>query len=245
MAWNAADQIDGDDLVPFLDREFLDRRDVLDAGVVDQDVAGAELALRRLDHGGDLGGLGHVGARVDRLDAELLLDAGALLLDGVGRAEAVDQDVGAVLGERAGDAEADAGGGAGDHRVFAFKHLKYLLNREWQRGNARRPGRRSDLANLLLHCSIGQGAPSLFCATRRTGYNRPATPYGPYVATGLPRPRSRSRALRRRRAEARRGVVRAAGAAADADPPPGAGAAAGEPQAARRLRDHGPRRRER
>jgi len=31
-------QVDGDDGVPLVDRELLDRRDVLDAGVVDQDV---------------------------------------------------------------------------------------------------------------------------------------------------------------------------------------------------------------
>ena len=36
-------QVDGDDRIPFLGREFLDRRDVLDAGIVDQDVDGAEL----------------------------------------------------------------------------------------------------------------------------------------------------------------------------------------------------------
>jgi hypothetical protein len=29
-------QVDGDDRVPLLDRELLDRRDVLDAGVVDR-----------------------------------------------------------------------------------------------------------------------------------------------------------------------------------------------------------------
>ena len=37
--------------------------------------------------------------RIDRLDAELLFDPGALFLDVGGRAEAVDQDVGAVLGK--------------------------------------------------------------------------------------------------------------------------------------------------
>ena len=52
--------------------------------------------------------------RIDRLDAELLLDAGALLLDRGLVAEAVDADVGAFLGEGAGDGEPDAGGGAGD-----------------------------------------------------------------------------------------------------------------------------------
>ena len=38
-------QVDRDDRVPLLDREVLDRRHVLDAGVVDQDVDAAELAL--------------------------------------------------------------------------------------------------------------------------------------------------------------------------------------------------------
>ena len=36
-------QVDGDDLVPLLDREFLDRRHELDAGVVDEHVDRAEV----------------------------------------------------------------------------------------------------------------------------------------------------------------------------------------------------------
>src|SRR5262245_65071138 len=53
-------QIDGDDLVPLLDGKFLDRRDVLDAGIVDQNIDAPERLLGGLDHGGDLGRLGHV-----------------------------------------------------------------------------------------------------------------------------------------------------------------------------------------
>ena len=82
--------------------------------------------LRVGDHGGDLGALGHVGAGVDRLDAEILFDAAALLLDRRGVAEAVDDDVGAFLGEGAGDGQADAAGRAGDQRDFAFETLRYL-----------------------------------------------------------------------------------------------------------------------
>ena len=63
-------QIGGDDLIPLLDREFLDRRDVLNAGIVHQDVERAERLLAGLDHGSDLVGLGHVSTRVDRLDAD-------------------------------------------------------------------------------------------------------------------------------------------------------------------------------
>ena len=43
-----------------------------------------KVVLAERDHGGDLGRLGHVGRRIDRLDLEVGLDRGALLLD-VGR----------------------------------------------------------------------------------------------------------------------------------------------------------------
>ncbi len=57
-------QIDRDDRVPFLDRKLLDRRDELDAGIVDENVDRAEGLLAERDHFGDLGGLGHVGGRM-------------------------------------------------------------------------------------------------------------------------------------------------------------------------------------
>ena len=38
-------EIDGEDLLPLLGRELLDGRDVLDAGVVDEDVNGSERLL--------------------------------------------------------------------------------------------------------------------------------------------------------------------------------------------------------
>jgi hypothetical protein len=101
-------QVDGDDLVPFLDGEILDRRDELDAGVVDENIDGAQRLFRIGDHGGDLGRLRHVGGVVEAFHAEILLDAGALLLDRVLVAEAVDDDIGALLGEGAGIGEADA-----------------------------------------------------------------------------------------------------------------------------------------
>ncbi len=180
----------------------------------------------RLDHGGDLGGLGHVGGRIDRLDAELLLDAGALLLDLGLVAEAVDQDVGAVLGEGAGDAEADARGGAGDDRVFPFKHLRSPMNWRCCARQRTRPMRieRGDCIAALQHKIA---AASLFCdAAGRATIASIRNPFARNATTGLPRPRPRPRALHRRRAGARRGAVRRALAAADADPPPGAGGAA-------------------
>ena len=101
-------QVDGDDRVPFLDRELLDRRHVLDAGIVDENVDAAELALGGADHLDDLGRLGHVGRRIERLDLAVALDAGADRLDLAPVAEAIEHDVGAFGGERPGDSVADA-----------------------------------------------------------------------------------------------------------------------------------------
>ncbi len=67
-------QVDGQDLVPLLDGEFLHRRDELDAGVVHQDVQPSEGGLGLADHAGDLVGPGHVGGRIDDLHPELPLD---------------------------------------------------------------------------------------------------------------------------------------------------------------------------
>ena len=70
-------QVDGDDRVPFLGREVLDRRDVLDAGIVDEDVGPAELVGAALHHRLDRRRVGHVGAVVDRAElAALALDLG-------------------------------------------------------------------------------------------------------------------------------------------------------------------------
>ena len=115
-------QVDGDDRVPLLDWELLDRRNVLDAGVRDQDVDRAEGFLRGLDHGGNLGRLRHVRPVVERLDLELLLDAAAGLLDFGGVAKAVERDVGAGFSERAGNGEPDAGGRAGNDGRLAVEH---------------------------------------------------------------------------------------------------------------------------
>ncbi len=59
-------------------------------------------------HRGDLGGLGHVGGVINRLDAKILFDREALGFDGGGVAEAVNQDIAAFLGECAGIGEANA-----------------------------------------------------------------------------------------------------------------------------------------
>jgi hypothetical protein len=132
-AWNGGPdgveggrEIDGEDLVPLLGRKLLDGRDVLDAGVVDEDINGSERLLGLSHHGDDLVRLGHVGGQVDCCDAELSLQTGPLLLDLAWLAEAVDQDVRALLGQSARDAEPDAAGRASDNRGFGTKFHQNL-----------------------------------------------------------------------------------------------------------------------
>ena len=60
-------QIDRQDRVPFIGREVLDRRDVLDAGIVDEDVGRAELVGAAPDHLLDLRGVGKIGAIMGRV----------------------------------------------------------------------------------------------------------------------------------------------------------------------------------
>ena len=106
----------------FSAREILDRRDELDAGVVDQDVDRAELfGCASSIIAAIFVGLGHVGAVVERLDAEFASRCRRARSRWPRVAEAVDHDVGAFLGEGAGDGEADAAGGAGDDGVMVWR----------------------------------------------------------------------------------------------------------------------------
>ena len=139
-------QVGGDHGVPLLDRKVLDLGDELDAGIVHQHVDRPEGGFGRGDHGGDLVRLGDVGARVDRLDAELLLQPGALLLDRGRVAETIDGDVRALLGEGARDREPDARCGTGDDDGFAFEHEMTFRERT--------DALISDIVAALLHCNI-------------------------------------------------------------------------------------------
>jgi hypothetical protein len=112
-------QVDGDDPVPLVDREVLHRGDVLDAGVVDQDVQPTELVMRRGDHLGDLAGPGHVGAVVEGLDSVLMLDAAARRLDGGHLAQTVEDDIAALCGQGLRHGQADTAGGSGDDSRLA------------------------------------------------------------------------------------------------------------------------------
>ncbi len=98
-------QIDRDDLVPFLDRKFLDRRDILDARIIDEDVDRAESRLGHLHHVGDLGGFRQIGGRIEGFDFAFALDTGAFGLDLGLVAKAVEHDVDARAREGARNSE--------------------------------------------------------------------------------------------------------------------------------------------
>jgi hypothetical protein len=97
-------QVERDDRVPLVDREFVDRRDELDARVVDEDVDRTELSDRLAHHRLDLRLLRQVGAVEAHLDAMLGGNRLAERLDFVRVAEAVENDVRAFLCECPGNA---------------------------------------------------------------------------------------------------------------------------------------------
>jgi hypothetical protein len=120
-------EIDGDDRIPLLDREFLDRRHKLDTRIVDENIHRSIGLLAERDHFGNFGRLGHVRWRMDRLDLEIALDRRAFLLDVSRRAHAVDDDIGASACESARISEADAAGRTGDDGGLACEISHYLL----------------------------------------------------------------------------------------------------------------------
>ncbi|MNZ77545.1 hypothetical protein D3C78_960910 [compost metagenome] len=114
-------QVQGDDLVPAFQRKLLDRRHMLDARIIDQDVDAAEGLLGEREQCFYLGHLAKVGRMVRSLHP---------MLRNLGQsrcrvAETVEQDVGASAGQHLGDAQADAAGGTGDECSLAFEgHAK-------------------------------------------------------------------------------------------------------------------------
>ncbi len=117
-------QVCGDDRIPFILGKFLDRRDELDAGIVDENIDGTGQLCRLRAHVIDLVRLGHIGAVIEDLDPELLFHAGANFFDLARVTEAVEHDVRAFSRQSARDAVADAAGGAGDECCFALEHVK-------------------------------------------------------------------------------------------------------------------------
>ncbi len=116
-------QIDGDDLVPLFQRKLLDRRHVLHAGIVEQQIQPPQFALGIGDHVGDLVRRGHVRPVIADAHAELLGELGPLLLDGDRVAQAVDDDIRALSGQGPGHGHAYAAGRPGNESDLALENL--------------------------------------------------------------------------------------------------------------------------
>jgi len=101
-------EVEVDDRLPFLVREILDRRDELDAGIVDQHIDRAEGVHGAADQFRDTGGRHQVGAVIAGTDTEIGLDRLADRFDLVLGLDAVQHHVHSRPGEAAGNAEADA-----------------------------------------------------------------------------------------------------------------------------------------
>ena len=65
-----AGQIDGDDGVPAFHRKVFNAADMLDAGVVDQNINAAKAAVDVIEHGRNVGRAAHVGTVVAGAAAE-------------------------------------------------------------------------------------------------------------------------------------------------------------------------------
>src|SRR5262252_78645 len=103
-------QIDGDDGVPFVDREVFDGGHVLYAGVVDEDVNGAELSFGIGDHRLDRIRTAHIGRVVGHRHAVSAPDLNAQRVDLFCVAKSVEHDAAAGGGECIGDAKANPAG---------------------------------------------------------------------------------------------------------------------------------------
>ena len=117
-------QVDRDDRVPFVDGEFVDRADMLDACIVHEDVAGARLCDQRAA----LIALGHVGLDIPGGHAVIRRDLArqSVILVAVG--EGVQDDIRPCLGQFARNAQSDPGIGPGDDGGFSLqRHAPLLL----------------------------------------------------------------------------------------------------------------------
>jgi hypothetical protein len=113
-----ARQVDGDDGIPTFNWKVFNAGNVLDAGVVDQDIDSAKLFFGKPHHGFNFCGLAHVGAMIDNLGTQ----SGNFGFWASVVAKAIQNNVGTLFGQGFGDAQANATGGAGHESGFAFQH---------------------------------------------------------------------------------------------------------------------------
>ena len=114
-----AAQVDGDDGVPALDREFFDLGHMLDACVVDQNVDAAKGVGGEFHHGLDFRGFAHVGAVVSHFHTQ----GSDFGLGAFGIAKTIEHDVGALFGQSLGNAQSNATGRTRDQRCFTLQHV--------------------------------------------------------------------------------------------------------------------------
>ena len=114
-------QIDRHDGVPLFGRKLLQRRNVLDAGIVHKNVEPAVGLQYGFDHLADGGWLRHVGGGISRADFELRDDFRLRARDLVGLAEPVEDDVRTGGGQGLCNAQSDAAGRARDQRYLAVE----------------------------------------------------------------------------------------------------------------------------
>ena len=120
-------EVERDDEVPFVERELLDRGDMLHARIVDKNVHPAKGVRGLLHHRLDLVDLGEIMARIERLCPGQVFQTLPFPLYRICVAEAVDDDVRAFASQRLGISKADAGGRSGDQGRLASEELAHAV----------------------------------------------------------------------------------------------------------------------
>ena len=105
VVWKADDKLMREDGVPLFGREILQRRHMLDAGVVDEDVEPAGRLQCLLDHLADRLRLRHVSGRVGHPNIEVRGDFRLHVCDLLRLAEAVEDDLRAGGSQGSGNAK--------------------------------------------------------------------------------------------------------------------------------------------
>ena len=120
-----AEHIEIEMLVEMFGRDALQRRELVDARIVDENVDRAERLDGLGDHFFHMPGVGQIAMDGDGF-AALADDGGDHALGGLLAGAVVDGNRRALSGEPGGDFGADAFGCAGHQRHFAFKSLGHL-----------------------------------------------------------------------------------------------------------------------
>ena len=114
-------EIDADDFFPFGDRKILDRRDMLDPGIVDQDIDRSEGRFGLVDHCGNGLAIQHIGWAIAHFHAEFLGQSVGQLGNFACIPQAVQRDIDTLFGQRTRHRQTNSRSGTGDHCIFGLK----------------------------------------------------------------------------------------------------------------------------